>query len=92
MLLDNSNVNIKAEGKRHLRAIVGGEIYKREYVDDLVKDWNSQLCMLSTVAECQSQAAYSVFVSGFNNKLSYSTRTIPNISNLLIPIKGTIRN
>ena len=58
MLLDNSNVNIKAEGKRHLGAIVGSEIYKREYVDDLVKDWNSQLCMLSTVAECQPQAAY----------------------------------
>ena len=92
MLLDNSNVNIKAEGKRHLRAIVGGEIYKREYVDDLVKDWNSQLCMLSTVAECQPQAAYSVFVSGFKNKLSYSMRTISDISNLLILIKDTIRN
>ena len=38
MLLGNSNVNIKAEGKRHLGAIVGSEIYKREYVDNLVKD------------------------------------------------------
>ena len=89
MLLDDSNVNIKAEGKRHLGAIVGSEIYKREYVDDLVKDWNSQLCMLSTVAECQPLAAYSVFVSGFKNKLSYSMRIIPDISNLLIPIKDT---
>ena len=33
------------EGKRHFGAIVGSEIYKREYVDDLVKDWNSQLCI-----------------------------------------------
>ena len=38
MLFDNSNVNITVEGKRHLGAIVGSEIYKREYVDNLVKD------------------------------------------------------
>ena len=73
-------------------SIAGSEIYKRKYVDDLVKDWNSQLCILPTVAEIQSQAAYSAFVSGFKNKLSYFMRTIPNISNLLIPIEDTIRN
>ena len=78
MLFDNSNVNITVEGKRHFGAIiVGSEIYKREYVDDLVKDWNSQLCILSTIAESQPQAAYSAFVSGFKNKLSYFMRTIP---------------
>ena len=73
-------------------SIAGSEIYKRKYVDDLVKDWNSLLCILPTVAEIQSQAAYSAFVSGFKNKLSYFMRTIPNISNLLIPIEDTIRN
>ena len=73
-------------------AIAGSEMYKREYVDDLVKDWNSQLHMLSTVAESAPQAAYSAFVSGFKNKLSYFMRTIPDISNLLIPIEDTIRN
>ena len=91
-LLGNSNINITVEGNRHLGAIVGSESYKREYVDYLVKDWNSQLCMLSTVAESQPQAAYSAFVSGFKNKLSYFMRTIPDISNLLIPIEDTIRN
>ena len=73
-------------------AIIGGEIYKREYVEDLVKGWNSQLCMLSTVAESQSQAAYSAFVNGFKNKLNYFIRTIPDISNISIPIEYTIRN
>ena len=62
-------------------------MYKREYVDDLVKDWNSQLHMLSTVAESEPQAAYSAFVSGFKNKLSYFMRTIPDISNLLNQLK-----
>ena len=80
------------EGKRHFGANVGSEIYKREYVDDLVKDWNSQLCILSTIEESQPQAAYSVFVGGFKNKLSYFMRTIPDISNLLIPIEDNIQN
>ena len=73
-------------------AVVQSEIYKREYVDDLVKDWNSQLRILSTIAESQPQAAYSAFVSGFRNKLSYFMRTIPDISNLLIAIEDTIQN
>ena len=91
-LFDNSNVNITVEGKKDFKAIVGSEIYKRKYVDDLVKDWNSQLCILSTIAESQPQAAYSAFVSGFKNKLSYFMRTIPNVSNLLIPIQETIED
>ena len=91
-LFDNSNVNITVKGKRHLGAIVGSEIYKREYINDLAKDWNGQLCILSTIAESQPQAVYSAFVSGFKNKLSYFLRTIPDISNLLIPIEDTIRN
>ena len=69
-------------------AIVGSEIY----VDDLVKDWNSQLCMLSAVVESQPQAAYSAFVNGFKNKLSYFMRTTPDVNNLLIPIEDNIGN
>ena len=91
-MFDNSNVNITVEGKTHLGAIVGSDGYKREYVDKLVNDWNNKLCILSTVAESQPQAAYSAFVSGYKNKLSYFLRTIPDISNLLLPVEGTIRN
>ena len=91
-MFDISNVNITVEEKRHLGAIFGSDGYKREYVDELVKDWNSQLCMLSTVAESQPQAAYSAFVNGFKNKLCYFIRTIPDISNLLLPIEDIIQN
>ena len=70
--------------------VVGSDSYKLEYVDELLKDWNSQLRILSTVAESQSQAAYSAFLSGFKNKLCHFMRTIPDISNLLLPIEDTI--
>ena len=80
------------EGKSHLGAFIGSDNCKCEYVNKLVKDWNSQLCNLSTIEESQSQAAYLAFVSGFNNKLNYFIRTIPNISNLLLPIEDTFGN
>ena len=82
--------NITVEGKRNLGAIVENDGYKREYVDELVKFCNSQLCMLSTVAECQHQAAYSAFVGGFTNMLCYFMRTIPDIRKFLLPIENTI--
>ena len=91
-LFVNSNVNTAVEGKRHLGAIVGNDNYKHGYVDELVKDWNSQLCTLSTVAESQPQAACSAFVNGFKNKLNYFIRTIRDISNLSLPIEDIIRN
>ena len=88
----NSNVNIAVEEKRHLGDIVGSDNYNPVYVDKLVKDLNSQLFMLSTVAESQPQAAYSAFANGFKDKLSYFMRTIPDISNLSLPIEDIIPN
>ena len=90
-LFDNSDVNITVEEKRHLGAIVGSEMYKGEYVNDLVKDCNSQLCISSTVVESRPKAACWTFVSNFKNKLTYFIITISDISNLLIPIEDTIR-
>ena len=66
-----------------MEAVIESDGYKREYADELVKDWNSQLCMLSTVRESQPQAAYLEFVCHFKSKLCRVMRTIPDISNLL---------
>ena len=52
-LFTNSRVNITAEGKRHLGAVIGSTQYRDEYVKDLVKDWDNQLTILSTFAETQ---------------------------------------
>ena len=82
MLFDDSNVNSTVDGKRKLGAILGSDGYKHEYFDKLVKDYNGK----------PTQGAHSAFVSGFKNKLSFFMRTIPDISNLLPPIKDIIRN
>ena len=90
-LFANSRVNITAEGKRYLGAVIGSTEYHDEYVKDLVKDWVNQLNILSTIAETTHEV-YSAFGSGFESKLSYFLRTIPNIRHLLLPLGRTIKN
>ena len=85
-LFANLRVNITAEEKIHLGAVVGSTEYRDKYVKDLVKVWNNQL-----IAKTQPQAAYLAFASGFKSKL-YFLRTIPNIRHLLLPVERTIRN
>ena len=65
----NSRVSITVEGKRHLSAVIGSTEYRDEHVKDLVKDWENQLTILSTIAETQPQAVYSAFACGFKSKL-----------------------
>ena len=62
----NSNVNITAEGKKHLGAVIRSTDYRDEYVKSSVKHWDNQLSILSTIAETQPHAVYLAFVSGFN--------------------------
>ena len=89
-LFANSRMNITAEGKRLLGAIIVSAEYLDEYVKDLVKDWDNQLTILSTIAETQRQAAYLAFASGFKSKLNHFLRTIPNIRHLLPPLERKI--
>ena len=49
----NSRVNITAEGKTHLGAVIKSMEYCNEYVTVLVKDWDNQLSILSTISETQ---------------------------------------
>ena len=42
----NSRVNVTAEGKRHLGAVIGSTEYCDQYVKDLLKDWNNQFTTL----------------------------------------------
>ena len=52
-LFANSRVNTTAEGKTHLGAVIRSIKYREEYAKNLVKYWNNQLTILSTIAETQ---------------------------------------
>ena len=83
-------MNTTAELKIHLGEVIGSAEYRDKYVKDLVKVWDNQLTILSTITKTQPQAAYLAFASGFKSKL-YFLRTIPNIRHLLLPVERTIR-
>ena len=90
-LFANLRVNITAEGKIHLGAVIRSTEYRDKYVEDLVKVWNNQLTILSTIAKTQPQAAYLAFANRFKSKILL-LRTIPNIRHLLLPVERTVRN
>ena len=91
-MFTGTNINITTDGRKHLGAVVGSDTCKIQYVGDLVDDWNTQLKLLSTLAETQPQAAYLAFVSGFRSKLNYFMKTIPEISHYQVSLEETLRN
>ena len=69
-----SKVKVTSEGKRHIGAVIGSEVFKVSHAESLVDDWIKQdwIKLLSIIAE----SAYSAFVGGFKGKLTYFMCTI----------------
>ena len=88
----DTEVQITTEGQKHLGAVIGSNEFKKTYVEDLVWNWNEQLKLLCKIAEIEPQAAYAAFIGGFQGKLTYFLRTIPDIKNFLHPIDETIKS
>ena len=83
IIFKDTQIKITCDGKKHLGAAVGSELFKEEYVTEKIKKLCAELRTLVDIAKTEPQAAYSSFVSGFRHKLTYMMRTIPNISHLL---------
>ena len=52
----------------------------------------SQLEVLSNIAKSEPQAAYSAFTAGFQHKLTYFIRTIPDLAEILKPLDDYIND
>ena len=61
------------------------------YFKSLADVWNKQLKLLSIIAESEPQSAYSAFVGGFKEKLTYFMRTTPPLGKSLKPLEDVIR-
>ena len=90
-IFKDSNLNITNEGKRHLDTVVGREEFRKEYVIMRVKEWITELKLLTKIAKFYPQVAYCAFTSGFRQKFNHIIRTISNITHLLQHIKNVIR-
>ena len=50
-MFTDTNINITTDGRKYFGAVVGSDTYKFQYIEDLVDDLNTQLNILSTIAE-----------------------------------------
>ena len=64
------SVNYTTEGKRHLGACIGSENYKKEYSEELIGNWMSDLETLSEIAKTQPQSAYAAYTKGYKSKFT----------------------
>ena len=90
-LLRGSGIRVTKDGERHLGAVVGSETFKEDYIKVKVNEWTKEIVTLAEVAKTEPQAAYSAFTHGIRNKWNYLMRTVPNISDMFLPLENAIR-
>ena len=87
-LFADSGVQITVEGRRHLGAALGTESFTESYVKGKVQEWVEEVTRLSEIATSQPHAAYAARTHGLLSKWTYLLRTVPDVSNLLIQLRG----
>ena len=90
-LFANTGVDIRTDGYRHLGAGLGTDQFCSEYVSQKVASWCNEIHVLAKYAASQPQAAYAVFTHALRHKWSFLARTMPAISDLLVPLEQAIR-
>ena len=86
-----AGIQITAQGHRHLGAAIGTTDFKMKYVTDKVTKWIADVKELSTLAVEEPQVALSAFTKGICHRWTFVQRTIPDISNIFIPLEECIK-
>ena len=60
------------------------------YVSSKVEGWIVEIMWLSAIVSTQRHAAYAAFTHGLSSFWTYSSRTIPDIQGLLLPLENAI--
>ena len=71
-IFDNTNIKIASSAQRHLGAVIGSELYRNEYIQEIVSKCRDELLLMSEIVQIQPQAAYSAYIHGFKSKSSKS--------------------
>ena len=69
-VFETTKVKITNSGKRYLGSVLGTLSFKREYVNELVPQWISEIEVLCQIAKIEPQAAYCCFTTGFKHKVT----------------------
>ena len=87
----DTNVKITNEGWPYLGSAIGSSLCVRQFVEEKVKGWSSDVTLLAKVAQSQPHAAYSAFTKGLASRWVYVSRTVPDIDTYLQPLEDVIR-
>ena len=90
-LFGDTDVQIAESGARHLGAAIGDQNFVRQYVEQKLQKWCSELKTLSDFSRTEPQAAYSAFVFGFRGKWNFLQRTVPNCASLFQPLEDLMK-
>ena len=82
-IFKDSGVKITSDGRKYLGGFIGSQTGRREYVNNLIEKWSSQLLTLSEIAKTEPHSAFTGFSIGFRHKLTYHMRAIPDLGELL---------
>ena len=85
-------MQITREGQRHLGAALGSQTFVEAYVTSKVEEWVREVKQLAKIASSQPHAAYAALTHGLTSKWSYLLRTVPDISDLFLPLENAIRH
>ena len=88
---NGTHVNVTAEVRPYLGALLGTQDYCDKFVADKVIEWKAGREVLSLIAETQPHAAYAAVTHGLAGKWIYLTQTSPNIATLLLPLEDVLR-
>ena len=89
-LFEGTNVIIRTDGAKHLRAVTGPSDYKEAFMKNLVSQWVNKLRELTKIAKSEPQAAYSNFTHSLRQKWNFAMRPIPGLENYLLALEDVI--
>ena len=66
--------------------------FRRSVCDRNIHEWTKEVEQLATIASSQPHAAYSALTHSLIGKWAYISRTVPNVSDLFLPLKNALRH
>ena len=90
-MFSGTGINITVEGKKHLGAPLGTDVFCESFISAKVEKWVEEIKQLSIITESQPHAAYSALTNGLVGRWTFLMRVVPDISEMLQPLEDAIR-
>uniref|UniRef100_A0A1X7TMQ9 Reverse transcriptase domain-containing protein n=1 Tax=Amphimedon queenslandica TaxID=400682 RepID=A0A1X7TMQ9_AMPQE len=78
LIFGDTSINLTTNGYKYLGSPIRSHKFVHDCIRTTVSEWVIQLESLSSIAQTQPHAAYSVLTHGLLNKFTYLFRTMPN--------------